>query len=63
MNIELLEEGIHSKKTTIGPMLLRANDGKIISEDARKTAQLMCNGAIEARVLGLSSPAMSITGS
>lgn len=63
MNIELLEEGIHSKKTTIGPMLFRANDGKIISEDARKTAQLMCNGAIEARVLGLSSPAMSITGS
>lgn len=63
MNIELLEEGIHSKKTTIGSMLLRANDGKIISEDARKTAQLMCNGAIEARVLGLSSPAMSITGS
>ena len=63
MNIELLEEGIRSKKTTIGPMLLRANDGKIISEDARKTAQLMCNGAIEARVLGLSSPAMSITGS
>ena len=63
MTIELLEEGIHSKKTTIGPMLLRANDGKIISEDARKTAQLMCNGAIEARVLGLSSPAMSITGS
>ena len=63
MNIELLEEGIHSKKTTIGPMLLRANDGKIIYEDSRKTAQLMCNGAIEARVLGLSSPAMSITGS
>lgn len=63
MNIELLEEGIHSKKTTIGPMLFRANDGKIISEDARKTAQLMCNGTIEARVLGLSSPAMSITGS
>ena len=63
MNIELLEEGIHSKKTTIGPMLLRANGGKIISEDTRKTAQLMCNGAIEARVLGLSSPDMSITGS
>lgn len=63
MNIELLEEGIHSEKTTIGPMLLRANGGKIISEDAQKTAQLMCNGAIEARVLGLSRPAMSITGS
>ncbi len=63
MNIELLEEGIHSEKTTIGPMLLRANGGKIISEDVQKTAQLMCNGAIEARVLGLPRPAMSITGS
>ena len=36
---------------------------RIISRDALKTAQLLCNGAIEARVLGLSRPAMSITGS
>lgn len=63
MNLELLEEGLASKRTTIGPMLLKCNDGKRISQDAQKSAQLLCNGAIEARVLGLSKPAMSITGS
>lgn len=63
MNLELLEEGLVSERTTIGPMLLRQNDGERISKDAKKTAQLLCNGAIEARVLGLSKPAMSITGS
>ena len=63
MNMELLEEGIRSKKTTIGPMLLKENGNEIVSKDALRTAQLLCNGAIEARVLGLSRPAMSITGS
>lgn len=63
MNRELLEEGLHSSKTTYGPYLLRKNGGKMISEDERLTASLLCNGAIEARVLGLSKPAMSITGS
>lgn len=63
MNMELLEEGVHSGRAVIAMQLLKENGGKIISEDAKKTAQLLCNGAIEARVLGLSSPAMSITGS
>lgn len=63
MNMDLLEEGIQSKRTTIVHHLLRENKNQIISEDAQKTAQLLCNGAIEARVLGLSRPAMSITGS
>lgn len=63
MNLELLEEGLRSSKTTFGPLLLKMNGGKYISEDARASAQLLCNGAIEARVLGLSKPAMSITGS
>lgn len=63
MNMELLEEGLRSDKTTFGPMLLKNNGGKMLSEDAVKTAQLLCNGAIEARVLGLDRPAMSITGS
>lgn len=63
MNLELLKEGLHSTKTTFGPLLWKNNGGRLISEDARKTAQLLCNGAIEARVLGLSKPAMSITGS
>lgn len=63
MNMELLEEGLRSDKTTFGPMLLKNNGGKMLSEDEVKTAQLLCNGAIEARVLGLDKPAMSITGS
>lgn len=63
MNMELLEEGLASAKTTFGPMLLANNGGKMLSEDEVKTAQLLCNGAIEARVLGLDKPAMSITGS
>ena len=63
MNMDLLEEGIQSSKTKIVHQLLKENESRIISEDARKTAQLLCNGAIEARVLGLARPAMSITGS
>lgn len=63
MNMDLLEEGIQSDRTTITRQLLKENGNKIISEDPKSTAQLLCNGAIEARVLGLSRPAMSITGS
>lgn len=63
MNMDLLEEGIQSSKTKIVHYLLKENESRIISDNARKTAQLLCNGAIEARVLGLARPAMSITGS
>lgn len=63
MNMELLELGLASDKTTFGPMLKKKNGGKLFSDDELNTAQLLCNGAIEARVLGLDKPAMSITGS
>ena len=63
VNMELLEEGLSSNRTTFGPLLLKKNGGKRISEDELATAQLLCNGAIEARVLGLNKAAMSITGS
>lgn len=63
VNYELLQEGLKSPKTTYGPYLLKKNGGFLVSEDERKTASLFCNGAIEARVIGLSKPAMSITGS
>ena len=39
------------------------NGGKVFSDDERNTASLLCNAAIEARVIGLDRPAMSITGS
>lgn len=63
MNMDLLEEGLASGRTVIAGRLLQENGGKMISEDPLKTAQLLCNGAIEARVLGFGRPAMSITGS
>lgn len=63
VNKALFYEGMGSERAVILKKLLKDNGGKVLSEDARATAQLLCNGAIEARVLGLASPAMSITGS
>lgn len=63
INMELFEEGMRSERAVILKQLLEENGGKLISDDVKGTAQLLCSGAIEARVLGLSSPAMSITGS
>ena len=63
MNWNLMQEGLTSPQTTYSRYLHAANGGKLVSADAQKTASLFCNAAIEARVLGLSKPAMSITGS
>lgn len=63
MNLKLFEEGLKSEKTTYASYLLKKNGRSVISNDEQKTASLLCNAAIEARVIGLSSPAMSITGS
>ena len=58
-----MRRGLHSDRTTYAPYLLKKNGGQVISDDEQKTASLLCNAAIEARVIGLDSPAMSITGS
>lgn len=63
VNYELFEEGLHHPRTTFSRFLLKMNDGKIISDNEQATASLLCNAAIEARVIGLDKPAMSITGS
>ena len=63
LNYALCQAGIASPKTTYARCLLEANDGQMISDDEQKTASLLCNAAIEARVLGLPEPAMSVTGS
>ena len=63
LNYALCQAGIASPKTTYARCLLEANDGQMIPDDEQKTASLLCNAAIEARVLGLPEPAMSITGS
>lgn len=63
INWALFEEGLSNPRTTYAPYLLAKNGGKIFSDNEQNTASLLCNAAIEARVIGLSKPAMSITGS
>lgn len=63
MNYRLFTEGLENPRTTYARYLLEKNGGQILSEDEQKTASLLCNAAIEARVIGLDFPAMSITGS
>ena len=63
VNLELFHEGLENPRTTFARQLLANNNGKEVSDDEQKTASLMCNAAIEARVIGLDKPAMSITGS
>lgn len=63
VNLALFEEGLGSSRTTFAPLLLRENGGERFSADEERTASLLCNAAIEARVIGLDRPAMSITGS
>ena len=63
MNYRLFEEGLKSERTTYARRLLEKNGGSVISDDEQKTASLLYNAAIEARVIGLDYPAMSITGS
>ena len=63
LNLSLFEEAIKSRRTTFTHYLYNKNDRKVISSDEQTSASLLCNATIEARVLGLSHPAMSITGS
>lgn len=63
VNLDLFEEGLNSPRTTFARALKQLNGDKIFSENEKDTASLLCNAAIEARVLGLDKPAMSITGS
>ena len=63
VNLRLFHLGLESPKTTFARHLLERNGGREISKDEQATASLLCNGAIEARVIGLDAPAMSITGS
>ena len=63
VNLELFNEGLENPRTTFARHLLAMNGSKVISENEMTTASLLCNAAIEARVIGLDKPAMSITGS
>ena len=63
VNMALFEEGLSSPRTAILHDFYRQNGEQILSQDVLQSAQLLCAGAIEARVIGLGKPAMSITGS
>ena len=63
LNLELFEEALKNPRTTFARQLLAMNGGQVISSDEQMTASLLCNATIEARVIGLDKPAMSITGS
>jgi len=63
LNLELFHEGLKNPRTTFARHLLELNGGKEISDYEKSTASLLCNAAIEARVIGLDKAAMSITGS
>lgn len=63
LNLELFHEGLKNPRTTFARHLLELNGGKEISDNEKSTASLLCNAAIEARVIGLDKAAMSITGS
>ena len=63
VNLELFEEALKNPRTTFARQLLAMNGGEVISKDEQMIASLLCNATIEARVIGLDKPAMSITGS
>ncbi|MBR0140338.1 MAG: serine dehydratase subunit alpha family protein [Firmicutes bacterium] len=63
MNMALFYEGLNSGRMSFVNAMIGMNGGEIFSKDEEKTAELLCGGAIEARVMGLDLPAMSITGS
>lgn len=63
VNLELFEEAINNQRTTFAKSLYKSNGNKMISESEKDTAMLLCASAIEARVIGINKPAMSITGS
>ena len=63
VNLNLYEVSLASDRTTFAKSLFAKNGNKTISDNDVDTANLLCNATIEARVLGLDAPAMSITGS
>lgn len=63
MNLNLCKAGLLSLETPYTHFLFKENGDCFFSKDERKTAALLCAAAVEARVLGISVPAMSITGS
>lgn len=63
MNLALAQAGLESERAVISKELVAMNGGRVFSQDVLGTAHVLTGAAIEARVIGLNRPAMSITGS
>lgn len=63
MNQALAEVGFASERCIVTQSMLRAGGGKRVANQRERDVLLLTTAAIEARVLGLNAPAMSITGS
>ena len=63
VNLELFDEALNNPRTTFAKALKKLNRDIVFSKSEKDTASLLCNATIEARVIGLDKPAMSITGS
>ena len=62
MNLELADAGFSNRRCRLTKSLLDAGGGRDTG-NAERTAVLLTSAAVEARVLGLDLPAMSVTGS
>lgn len=63
MNLILAQAGFDCDRAPITKALIAQNGGKVFSQNPQATARVLTGAAIEARVIGLDFPAMSITGS
>ncbi len=63
MHLALVQAGLESDRAVIARELVAMNGGRVFSQDELGTAHVLTGAAIEARVIGLDAPAMSIAGS
>lgn len=63
MHLTLVQAGLDSDRAKMAKVLMSLNSGRVFSQDVLATAQVLTGAAVEARVIGLPHPAMSITGS
>jgi L-cysteine desulfidase len=63
VNLALTQVGLESDRAVISKGLVAMNGGRVFSQNTLGTAHVLTGAALEARVIGLNRPAMSITGS
>lgn len=63
MNLALAQAALESDRAVLSKGFVQMNGGHVFSANVLETAQVLTAAALEARVIGLGRPAMSITGS